>query len=229
MMVFQGVRRMPPHADGVRNFLPNILAPGAPFKVPCGTCGPPCPFHSFSLSQNTLLSLTQGQEHQQAAWGSLAGPCTALLRCWPQNSSIFQICHRTSPHRQGATRTPQCFISPCCPSQQKLVQACSLKMLNLQETAEVISLSKIQTVQQEESGFAECNSCFLSIAHTVVMLVDSFLAYLHIVSSFHFFLHFLLLLLCSLLPPIANIQKNSWQPCTFLQFNAISVLLWKIL
>lgn len=81
-------------------------------------------------------------------------------------------------------------------------------MLNLQETAEVISLSKIQTVQQEESGFAECNSCFLSIAHTVVMLVDSFLAYLHIVSSFHFFLHFLLLLLCSLLPPYSKHTKK---------------------
>lgn len=48
-------------------------------------------------------------------------------------------------------------------------------MLSLQETAEVIPLSKIQTVQQEESEFAECNSCFLPIAHAVAMLPDSFL------------------------------------------------------
>lgn len=35
-------------------------------------------------------------------------------------------------------------------------------MLNLQETAEVISLSKIQTVQQEESEFAELQLLFSS-------------------------------------------------------------------
>lgn len=78
----------------------------------------------------------------------------------------------------------------------RLFNRCSTYRRRLKEDC----LAKLRLYNKRNWDLLNGNSCFLPAAHRATMLANSLLVYLHILFRLHLFLHFLLLLLCSIIP-----------------------------
>lgn len=192
--MFLEARCMFLHEDEALSFALSFSAVRGSSKAPCESSRPAFPFCS---SPPTKCPPPLGHGQKPGAMVEEFG--AESQQHWPLHSSIALML-TSSPQGQGATRSCA-FLHSTDPSGQELVQASlfskvALKMLNLQETVERILLRKIQTVQQEEFRFAELQVHSLPMAHSHAVRS---LVCLHTASWCHFFLHFLVLLPCSLL------------------------------